>query len=149
MAITLERLKTFEPTVPAPGHISIAAARHDAPVWPSSEVNEYAKQRADVLHRLVDEWGVVPTSWGSTDKEYPSEVAEIIVPIVAAMIGAVPGLMALIASKSKGKEDPSVPGFKWTNSRGESIMYTCEDRGGEGDEKMLDVLTAFIKKSSR
>jgi hypothetical protein len=64
MTIPLDRLRTFEGTPPPHGHISIAVARHQASTWPSPEVEEYAKERAEVLHRLVEEWGVPVTSWG-------------------------------------------------------------------------------------
>ena len=149
MTITLERLKTFEATVPAPGQISIAAARHNAQTWPSPELNAYAKERSDVLHRLVDDWGAPVTSWGNTNKDYPSEVVEVVVPIVAAMIGAVgPGLMSAIASRSKGKNEPSIPGFKITNSRGETLEHTFEDRKGNTDKEMLELLTAFLTRSA-
>lgn len=148
MSITLERLKTFEPTIPASGQISIAAARHDAEMWPSDEVNEYARERAEVLHRLVDELDVPVNSWGDTDKEHPSEVTQIIVDIIVALIPVVaPFLLNAIASKSKGKDEPSIAGFKLRNACGEIMEATFKNTDGKADEKMLAAITAFLTRS--
>jgi hypothetical protein len=149
MSITLERLKTFETTNPAPGQISIAVARHDAEVWPSPEVNEYARERAEVLHRLVDEAEVPVISWGNTDNKYPSEVVELLIQILGPMAAAIaPLLMNAIASKSKGKDKPSIPGFRLTNSCGETMETTFKDSDGKADEKILAVITAFLTRSA-
>ncbi|WP_147394320.1 hypothetical protein [Arthrobacter cheniae] len=142
-------MRDFEPQRPLPGQFSLAVARHTAQTWPSKEVDDYAAERSSMLHRLVDDLELPVQSWGGTDDEYSHEVVEIIVGLASAVIAAfAPALISLISRRSKGKEEPSVPGFKLTNSRGETLTLTFEDRRGDVDRQMLDQLTAFLSRSA-
>lgn len=148
MTIPLDRLKEFEAQVPETGHVSIAVARHQAEGWPSPELFEYAKERSEVLHGLLDNVNPPVVSWGGTDKEHPQEVVEVVVPLVSALIGVIgPGLLAAIANRSKGKGKPSVAGFKVTNSCGDTIEATFKDRSGGTNKEMLEAITTFLTRS--
>lgn len=102
MTIPLDRLRDFPQTVPAGGQISIAFARHQAPGWPSAEVEAYARHRSQLIHRLVDDSGAQVQSWGETDGTQPREVVEIVValgPTLIATLGTV--LTAWIVHRNK------------------------------------------------
>jgi hypothetical protein len=148
VTITLDRLRDFEPQTPAPGHFSLAVARHTAQSWPSQDVDDYAAERSSVLHRLADDLRLQVESWGGTDDKYSHEVVEIIVELASAVIAAFgPALISAISRKSKGKDEPSVPACRVTNSRGETLILTYEDRKGNVDKHMLEQLTAFLSRS--
>jgi hypothetical protein len=86
---------------------------------------------------------------GDTDKARPSEVVEIVIPLVVSIIGAIaPGLTNAIERRSKGKKEPSVAGFRITNSCGETLESTFQDKKGKTDKKMLEVITAFLARSA-
>jgi hypothetical protein len=148
MSITLDRLKDYECQVPDRGQISLAVARHQSQVWPSEETYEYARERSVLLHRLVDDLGVKPITWGETDKQYPREVVEIVVPIVAALIPVIgDALMMMLQERSKGKENPSVPGFTMTRSDGAKLIVTFPDGKRGRRKEMLRVITAFMTEA--
>lgn len=108
MTIPLERLRDFPHTVPGPGHISLAVARHEAPSWPSPEVNAYAEHRAALLHMLVDESEAAVDSWGETDGAYPREVVEIVVGLGPAVISTFGVVLAALISRPR-KAEPALP----------------------------------------
>jgi hypothetical protein len=108
MTIPLERLRDFPHTVPGPGHISLAVARHQASSWPSSEVNAYAEHRAALLHMLVDESEVAVDSWGETDAAYPREVVEIVLGLGPTVIATFGAILAALISRPR-KAEPVLP----------------------------------------
>lgn len=155
MTIPLERLRDFPHTVPGPGHISLAVARHQASSWPSSEVDAYAEHRAALLHMLVDESEVAVDSWGETDAAYPREVVEIVLglgPTVIATFGVV--LAALISRPRKAEPvlpigpkpppdtDVALPGIAVLRPDGARLSLTYRD--GLKPAEINGLLTDFL-----
>jgi hypothetical protein len=118
-------------------------------------VNAYAEHRAALLHRLVDESGVVVDSWGETDATYPREVVEIVLglgPTVIATFGAV--LAALISRPKKaepvqptGPRPPpdtnvALPGIAVLRPDGARLSITYQD--GLKPAQIAGLLTEFL-----
>lgn len=149
MSITLRRL-VEDPIEPPPaGRVTIAVARHDAEVWPSPEVDEYARQRARLLHGLDDDPGVRVVSWGETDGAIPREVVQVIVDLSQAVLPSVAAVLAAWISvrprKRKDRGDtsePSVPGLVVKRADGArlEVTYRTEPRKKERER----LLRAFL-----
>lgn len=111
MSIPLDRLREYPQRWPDPGQVSLAFARHQAASWPSPEVVQYARQRSDLIHQLVDDTGVPVVSWGQTDGDHPREVVEIAVVVVPAVISALSVVLAALISRPPRSRSgtPAVP----------------------------------------
>jgi hypothetical protein len=144
MTIPLDRLREFPQTAPAAGQISIAFARHQAPVWPSPEVELYARHRSQLIHRLVDDTGVEVYSWGETDGAQPREVVEIVValgPTLIATLGTVLTAWIVRRSKAVPVEPPGPPPPPDTNAVLPGVSILRED-GARMQITYRDPLTA-------
>jgi hypothetical protein len=157
MSITLNRLQQSFPT-PAKGQITLAVARHESEVSPSSPTTEYAKQRSQLLHSLADDLGVPVRSWGETDSAHPHEVVEVILVLSQVVIPALATVLAAwitrwprkVKAEDEGQkpESPnaiiqaSVPGFVVVRSDGARLEMTY--RTAPSEEERVRVLTSFL-----
>lgn len=147
MSITLQRLHEFEQETPDRGLISIAIARHQAQVWPSPEVDAYARERSLLVHRLVDDLGIRIVSWGETDGAYPREVVEIIVPLAAALVPILGEMLIDWLKERPRKNKPSVPGIKIMRSDGAILEVTYVTR--EDKNKMTELVVDFLNAEDK
>ena len=159
MTIPLERLREFELATPRPRQISLAVARHQAPIWPSDDVNEYAKHWSRLVHQLVDDTGVEAAAWGETDGKYPREIVEVILdlPALAAPVISTLGvvLAAWISRPRRASQhqqpdrpppprdtDARLPGFTLKRYNGDELRVTYRDE--MSNKQIPHLVTAFL-----
>jgi hypothetical protein len=138
MTIPLDRLRDYPQTVPGAGQVAIAFARHQAPRWPSPDVEAYARHRSQLIHELIDDTGVTVESWGETDSAYPREVVEIVVelgPTLIATLGTVLTTWILHGKKAKPTGPPpprdttaALPGVSILRPDGARLQLTYRDQ---------------------
>jgi hypothetical protein len=157
MSIVLDRLRAPFPQ-PGQGQITLAVARHEAEVWPSPLLAEYAQQRSQLLHGLADELGVRITSWGETDGPIPREVVQVILELSATIVPSLASVLAAwitvrprkvnaqIARQSPGSSaiggQASVPGFVVVRPDGARLEITY--RTAPSKRERLATLTTFL-----
>ncbi len=155
MTIPLDRLRDFALTTPGPGQIALAVARHEAAVWPSPQVDAYARHRAQLIHDLVDRSGMRVVSWGETDMPYPREVVEVILEAAQVVVPSVAQLLAAWFSrppKTRGPTEgdqpepprgqPLLPGVAIKRPDGAELTITSRD--GLSPEEIGSILTEFM-----
>lgn len=156
MTIPLDRLRDFELTTPGPGQISIAVARHEAANWPSPEVDAYARHRAQLIEKLVEDTQVRVVSWGDTKGPVPREVVEVILAVATIVVPGVSTVLAgWLSRPRRDDEDPQpgapkppanamtpLPGITIKDPRGKELHITYQD--GRSRKEILEVVKAFL-----
>lgn len=156
MTIPLDRLRDFEQRVPPRGEVSLAVARHQASRWPSPEVDGYARERARLIHQLVDETGAEVISWGETDGDHPREVVEVILALGPALLAGLATVLAGWIARPKkptvapraGSQDPApeldatLPGIALRRSDGAVLRLTYRDQ--LPDREVQRIISEFV-----
>jgi hypothetical protein len=83
--------------VPRPdeNQIALVVARHQARLWPSAELADYAQQRSRLLHSLADDLGIQVVSWGEIDGTIPREVVKVVLDLSQVIV---PSLATVLAA---------------------------------------------------
>jgi hypothetical protein len=155
MSLTLSRLRESFPPAPAEGLLTLVVARHEAEIWPSPAVSEYAYQRSQLLHGLADDLAVPVISWGETDGPIPREVVTVIIDVSQIVVPAITTVLAAwITSRprklKKRSVDPSVPGVSQASVPGIVIVrpdgarLEITGRTSPDLEGRLKILTKFL-----
>ena len=124
------------------GQLSFVVARNIAEVWPSQEVFNKAAERSRLLHQLPDIDGVEVVDWGETDGEYPREVVEVIIAVLASplLAAAAKGIADVVSAwltsdrRSRRNDQPNADGkldtvlaVRITKPDGTKIELTIRD----------------------
>jgi hypothetical protein len=135
--------------IPPVGAITLAVGRHLTEGYMTPEMLRAHRDRARLIHAMVDDMSLDVLSWGTTDREDPpNEIVDVIVAVLPSLIAGIAAVLASWIGSPRAKSAPddaeprTVLGIAIRRSDGEQRTWTY--RGPLGEDALRESIEAFL-----